>query len=158
MSSDVLEDTSPEDTSSEERAMLQLDSPKKSGRGKTDKKEGALVIPAKKTVKEKPVIDIKASIQRGAALNKPKIGKYREPPDTAKRKMANPDVKPKKTQKSTKIPEDCLQLKNPPEGEMLVPMKPCLDNPVGILSLLQRQNTKVQSPPLLPQHQKIILS
>jgi hypothetical protein len=50
----------------------------------------------------------------------------------AKRKMTNPDVKPKKTQKSKKIPEDCLQLKNPPEGEMLVPIEPCSDNPVGI--------------------------
>jgi len=54
------------------------------------------------------------------------------PPGTAVRRSDEPDKKPKKKQKSKKIPEDCFQLKNPPEGEMLVPMKPCLDNPVGI--------------------------
>ena len=61
MSSDVLEDTSPEDTSSKESAMLEPDSPKIAGGEKPDKEEGALVIPAKSTVGENTIIDIKMS-------------------------------------------------------------------------------------------------
>ncbi len=47
MPSDVPEDTSPEVTSFTESAMLEPDSPKISGGEKTDREEGALVIPAK---------------------------------------------------------------------------------------------------------------
>ncbi len=54
------------------------------------------------------------------------------PPCTAKRKMAKPDVKPKKTQKSTKILEDHLQLKNPLDCEMLVLVEMGLDPSVVI--------------------------
>ena len=90
MPSNVPEDTSPEDTSSTDCAMLEPDSPKISGRGKPDKEEGALVIPAKATVGENTIINIKALIKRRVALSKPKAGKYRAPPGTAKRRMADP--------------------------------------------------------------------
>ncbi len=46
--------------------------------------------------------------------------------------MAEPDEKPKKTQKSRKNPEDRLQLKNPPECEMPVPVETGLDPSVVI--------------------------
>jgi hypothetical protein len=82
------------DTSSSDSDMLEPDSTKIASGEKADKEEGALVIPPKATVEEKPGIDIRASIQRRAALNKPKTGKYRAPPGTAKRKLAEPDVKP----------------------------------------------------------------
>ena len=134
MSSNVLEDLSLGDASSSGSAMLELEpwSPKIAGGEKADKEEGASVIPAKATVGENPIIDIRASIQKRVVLNKPKVDLNRAPPGTAKRRMAEPDIKPKKTRKSKNNPEDRLQLKNPPEGEMLVPMELCLDNPVGI--------------------------
>ena len=65
------DDLWPEDTSSSESATLVPTSPKIAGRKKPDKEEGALVIPAKAMVGENPIIDVKASIQRTAALNKP---------------------------------------------------------------------------------------
>ena len=71
------DDLWPEDTSSSESAILEPWSPTISGREKQDKEEGALVIPAKAMVGENTIIDIKASIQRTAALNKPKIGHHR---------------------------------------------------------------------------------
>jgi hypothetical protein len=114
---------------------------------KADKEVGALVIPAKATVEEKPVIDNRASLQKRAAHNKPKTGKHRAQPGVAKRKLAKPDVKPKKKQKSKKISEDCLQSKTPPEGEMLVPMKECLDNPVGIPPSTKSKH-KSKEPPI----------
>ena len=159
MPSDVPEDTSPEDTSSTlpedtsstESAMLEPDSPKIAGGEKPDKKEGALVIPANATVGENPIIDIRASIQRRGALNRPKGGKYRAPPGTAKRRMAEPDEKPKKTQKSSDNPEDHLQLKNPPECEILVPVKPGI-NPSVVIPPSTETKHKITEPPLLPQH------
>ena len=84
MPSDVPEDTLPEDTFSTESTMLEPDSPKIAGGEKPDKEEGALFIPANATVGENPIIDIRASIQRRVALKKPKTGKYRAPPGTAK--------------------------------------------------------------------------
>ena len=86
----------PEDTSSTESAMLELDSPEIAGGEKADKEEGALVIPAKATVGENPITDIRASIQRRAVLNKPKVVLNRAPLDTAKRRMAEPDEKKRK--------------------------------------------------------------
>ena len=47
-----------------------------------------MVIPEKATVGKNTIIDIRASIQRRVALNKPTGGKYRAPPGTAKRIMA----------------------------------------------------------------------
>ena len=81
MPSDVPKDTSPEDTSFTESAMLEPVSPKIAGREKPDKEEEALVIPAKATVGKKPIFDIKESIQKQVALNKPKTGKYMATPD-----------------------------------------------------------------------------
>ena len=52
MSSDVPEETSPEDKSSTESAILEPWSPTIVGIGKPDKEEGALVIPAKATVED----------------------------------------------------------------------------------------------------------
>ena len=150
MPSDVPEDTSPEFTSSTESAMLELDSPKISGGEKPDKEEGALVIPAKATVGENLIIDAKASIQRRGALNKRKL--ITAPPGTdAMFRMAKRDEISKKTQKSKKNPEDRLQLKNPPECEMAVQVKPGLD-PSVIIPPSTETNTKVESQPLLPQH------
>jgi hypothetical protein len=92
-------------------------------------------------------------------LKKSKRGKKRAEPGITKRGMAKLDKTPKKKQKSKKIPEDCLQLKNPPEWEMLVPVKMGLDT--LLFPLLQRQNTKIECQSLLSQHNqhlKIILS
>ena len=90
MSSNVPEDLllpSFGGTSSSDSAMLEPGSPKIAGREKADKEEGAfLVIPAKAKVKENPIIDIKASMQKRVALNKPKTGKHRAQPGFAKRK------------------------------------------------------------------------
>ncbi len=72
MPSDVPKDTSPEDTSFTESAMLEPVSPKIAGREKPDKEEEALVIPAKATVGKKPIFDIKESIQKQVALNNQK--------------------------------------------------------------------------------------
>jgi hypothetical protein len=65
-------------------------------------------------------------------LKKSKRGKKRAKPGTTKRGMAKLDETPKKKQKSKKIPDDCLQLKNPPEWEMLVPVKTGLGTSVVI--------------------------
>jgi hypothetical protein len=83
-------------------------------------------------VEENPIINLKALMQKRVALNKPQ--KNWAPAGTAVRRSTEPDKKTKKKQKSRKIPEDSLQLTTLPEGEMLVPMEPCLDNPVGIPS------------------------
>ncbi len=96
MPSDVPEDTLPEDTSSTESAMLESDSPTISGGEKPDKEEGALFIPAKATVGENPITDIRASIQKQVVLNKPKVVLNRAPPGTAKRRMAEPDKNQRK--------------------------------------------------------------
>jgi len=81
MPSDVPKDTLPEDTSFTESAMLEPVSPKITGREKPDKEEESLVISAKATVGKKPIFDIKESIQKQVALNKPKTGKYMATPD-----------------------------------------------------------------------------
>ena len=67
-----------------------------------------------------------------AVLKKSIGGKRRAALGTAKRGMAKLDETPKKKRKSRKIPEDRLQLKNPPEWEMLVPVKTGLDTSVVI--------------------------
>ena len=64
MPSDVSEDTSPT-----ERAMLELDSPKNSGKEKPDKEGGALVIPAKATVEEKMINEAGVAVRRGSTIN-----------------------------------------------------------------------------------------
>ena len=91
MPSDVSENKSPT-----ESAMLEPDSLKIAGRGKPDEEGGELVIPAKATVGKNTIIDIKESIMRRVALNKPKGGKRRAEPDTAKRGMAELDKKHRK--------------------------------------------------------------
>ncbi len=64
------------DTSSSDSDMLEPDSTKITGGEKADKEEGTiLVIPSKATVEENPIINIKASMQKQVALNKPKTGK-----------------------------------------------------------------------------------
>jgi hypothetical protein len=86
------------DTSSSESATLVPYSPKIAGRKKPDKEEGGeLVIPAKATVGENPIIDVKASVQRRAALNKRKL--ITAPPGTAKRRMAELNKKNKENTK-----------------------------------------------------------
>ena len=97
-------------------------------------------------VGENTIRDIRESIQRRAALNKPKGGKYRAPPGTAKRRMAEPDKKPKKAQKSSDNPEDHLQLKHPPECEMLVPVDPGLDPFVAIPPSTETEHKSTESP------------
>ena len=72
MSSDVPEDTFPDNKSSSESATLEPFCPKIDGVEKPDKEEGALFIPAKATVGERPKFDLKASMQRRVALSKPK--------------------------------------------------------------------------------------
>ena len=58
-------------SSSSGSATLEPDSPKIAGGEKADKEEGALVISAKATVEEKPIIDVKATILRSLALSEP---------------------------------------------------------------------------------------
>jgi hypothetical protein len=53
-----------------------------------------LVIPEKATVGENPVIDVKASIQRRAVLNKRKV--ISAPPGTAMRRIAKLDKNQRK--------------------------------------------------------------
>ena len=76
MSSNVQDDLSlptfGDTSSSSESARFEPESLKIAGGEKADKEERELVISAKATVEEKPVIGIRASIQRRAALNKPK--------------------------------------------------------------------------------------
>ena len=83
-----------------------------------------MVIPAKATVGDNTVIDTRLAIMRRIALNKPKEGKRRAEPGTAKRRMADIAEKTKKTQKSSDNPEDHSQLKHPPELGMQVPVEP----------------------------------
>ena len=94
MSSDLPEDPFPDDTSSSESATLEPFCPKIDGVEKPDKEEGALFIPAKATVGENPIIDVKASIQRRAAINKQKLNSA--PPGTAIKRDAEPDKKKNK--------------------------------------------------------------
>ena len=89
MTSYVPEETLPEDTSSTESAMLEPDSPKIAGGEKPDREEGALFIPANATVGENSITDTRLAIMRRVALNKPKGGKRRAEPGTAKRRMEN---------------------------------------------------------------------
>ena len=121
-----------EDTSSSERAILELWNPTIAGVGKPYKEGGALVIPAKAMVEKNTIIDHRLSRLRRVALNKPTKGKRRAEPGTAKRGMAELDEKPKKTQKSTDNTEDHSELKHPPKCEMLVPVEPVLDPSVVI--------------------------
>ena len=72
MSSGVPEHPFTDDTSSSESATLEPFSPKIDSVEKPDKEEGALFIPAKTTVGERPKFDLKASMQRRVALSKPK--------------------------------------------------------------------------------------
>ena len=107
MVSNVVEDLSFEDTSSSESATLEPWSPKIVGREKTDKEEGALlVIPAKATVEENPIIDIKASMQKQVALNKPKTGKKTAQHGTAGYCKENNGQARRKTKENTKEQKD----------------------------------------------------
>ena len=59
--------------------------------------------------------------------------------------MAEPDEKPKKTQKSKhKNPEDHLQLKHAPEGEMLVLVEPGLDPSVVIPPSVETEHKSIE--------------
>ncbi len=104
MSSNVLEDLSFGDTSSSGSTTLEPWISKIAGGEKADKEEGALVIPGKATVEEKPVIDVKALIQRRGALNKRKL--ITAPPGTAVRRSTEPNKnkrKNKRAERSLKI-------------------------------------------------------
>ena len=102
-----------DDTPSSESATLE---PTIAGKGQPDKEGEALVLPEKATV----------------VLKKSKRGKKRAEPGTTKRGMAELDETPKKKRKSRKIPDNRLQLKNPPEWEMLVLVETGLDTSVVI--------------------------
>ena len=91
--------------------MLEPLSPQLAVGEKPDKEEGALVIPANSTVREKPINDTKLAIQKQLAFNKAKVAKRLESPGTAQKRMAESEEKPKKSQKSRKNTEDHLQLK-----------------------------------------------
>ena len=115
----------PEDTSPTESTMLEQDSPKNAGGDNPDKQGGTLVLPAKATVGEKKVNSIgesvKESIKRRALTNR--VGtKRRAPPGTAKRRMADIDEKPQKTEKDSNITEDHCWVKHPPPEGMLLPV------------------------------------
>ncbi len=86
------------DTSSSDSDMLEPDSTKIAGGEKADKEEGALAIPAKATVEEKPVIDVKGSIQRRGALNKQKL--ITAPPGTAVKRSTEPNKKQKENKRA----------------------------------------------------------
>ena len=60
--------------------------------------------------------------------------------------MAEPDEKPKKTQKSSDNPEDHLQLKHPKECEMLVPVEPGSDPSVAIPPSKETEHKSTESP------------
>ncbi len=102
------------DTSSSDSDMLEPDSTKISGGEKADKEEGALVIPAKATVEEKPVIDVKASFQRRAALNKRKL--ITAPPGTAVTRSTESDKKNKEKTKEQKDPKRSFAVENSSRG------------------------------------------
>ncbi len=92
------DDLWPGDTSSSESATPVPNSPKIASQKKPDKKEGALVIPAKTTVGENPKFNIKASMQKRVALQKPKNNWA--PLGSEMIRSAKPDEKQKKTRKS----------------------------------------------------------
>ena len=94
------------------------------------------------------IINTRLAIMRRVALNNLVRGKRRAEPGTAKRRMADIAENPRKTQKSSDNPDNHSQLKDPPECGMV---EPGLD-PSVVIPLPQRQNTKVQSQPLLLQH------
>ena len=78
---------------------------------------------------------VKESIKR-RALTKLVGAKRRAPPGTAKRRMADIDEIPQKTEKDSHITEDHCRVKHPPPEEMLLPvvlgLKPAVVIPPSI--------------------------